>query len=329
MEPYQRFIRIGLLLLLVIIAGTIGYTVIERWPFLDAVYMTIITISTVGYNEIHPLSTTGRVFSSALIVGGVGVMLYSATALVQYVIEGHFPNIFGRHRMKEKIEKLSEHIILCGYGRVGQEVAQVFDNEGAAFVVIDENEAATAKAVENGHLCLQGDATSDDILEQAGIRGAKGLVAALDSDADNIYLTLSAKALRPKLFVVARGSTDESEAKLKRAGADRVILPYSIGGRHMAMLTLRPLVVDFIDTTMHSRGRELILENVRVTPESPLADVTVKEGLGRCGATAILAVRKKSGRLIPNPPDDTPLEIDDELVIIGTREQLRVVEGSV
>jgi voltage-gated potassium channel len=329
MKPRQRILRVVLLLLLVIIAGTVGYMIIERWPLLDAIYMTIITISTVGYNEIHPLSTTGRVFSSVLIVGGVGVMLYSGTALVQYIIEGRFPNIFGRHRMNEKIEKLKSHIILCGYGRVGQEVAQVFTGEGKAFVVVDENEEPITKATENGYLCLRGEATSDEILEQAGIHRAKGLVAALDSDADNIYLTLSAKALRPDLFVVARGSSEESEAKLKRAGADRTILPYRIGGRRMALLTLRPLVVDFIDTTMHSRRGEMVLENVKVTPESPLAGMTVKEGLGCCSAMAILAVKKSTGKLIPNPSDDTPLETDDELVIIGTREQLRVVEGSV
>jgi len=170
MKPYQRFMRVALLLLLVIIAGTIGYMVIERWPLLDAVYMTIITISTVGYNEIHPLSTTGRVFSSVLIFGGVGVMLYTGGALVQYIIEGHFPNIFGRHKMKEKIEKLKNHIILCGYGKVGQEVAQVFDSEEAIFVVIDESEEAVAKAIENGHFCLRGEATSDDTLEEAGIQ---------------------------------------------------------------------------------------------------------------------------------------------------------------
>jgi voltage-gated potassium channel len=158
---------------------------------------------------------------------------------------------------------------------------------------------------------------------------AKGLVAALDSDADNLYLTLSAKAMRPEIFVVARGSNEESEAKLKRAGADRIILPYRIGGRRMALLTLRPLVVDFIDTTMHSCKGELILENVKVSSESPLAGVTVKEGLGRCGAMAILAVRKKDDKLIPNPPEDALLEVDDELVIIGTREQLRMVEGQV
>ena len=329
MKPRQRLLRVILLLLLVIVTGTIGYMVIERWSPLDAIYMTIITISTVGYSEIHPLSTAGKVFSSILIFGGVGVMLYTGGALVQYIIEGHFPSIFGRHKMKEKIEQLKEHIILCGYGKVGQEVAEVFSNEGVAFVIIDENEEAINKAIENKYPSLQGSATNDDILEQAGIRRARGLVAALDSDADNLYLTLSAKALRPELFVVARGSSEESEAKLKRAGADRIILPYRIGGRRMALLTLRPLVVDFIDTTMHSSGRELVLENVKVTPESPLAGVTVTDGLGCCGAMAILAVKKKNGKLIPNPPNDTPLEIDDELVIIGTREQLRVVEGSV
>ena len=329
MKSRQRLLRVIILLLGVIVAGTIGYIVIERWSFFDALYMTVITISTVGYEEVHPLSNGGRIFSSALIVGGVGIMLYSATTLVQYIIEGHFPNIFGRRRMKEKIEQLKEHLILCGYGRVGQEAAKVFKSEGAAFVIIDENEEAVAKAVENGYLSLHGEATNDDILKGAGIKKAKGLVAALDSDADNLYLTLSAKAMRPELFVVARGSSEESETKLKRAGADRIILPYRIGGRRMALLTLRPLVVDFIDTTMHSHKGELILENVKVTSESPLAGITVKEGMGRCGGMAILAVRKEDAKLIPNPPEDTLLEVDDELVIIGTREQLCMVEGQV
>ena len=231
--------------------------------------------------------------------------------------------------MKEKIEQLKGHIILCGYGRVGQEAAKVFESEGVAFVIIDENEETIAKAIENGYLSLHGEATNDDILKEAGMQKAKGLVAALDSDADNLYLTLSAKVVRPELFVVARGSNEESEAKLKRAGADRIILPYRIGGRRMALLTLRPLVVDFIDTTMQSRKGELILENVKVTSESPLAGTTVKEGLGCCGAMAILAVRKKDDKLIPNPPEDTLLEADDELVIIGTRKQLRMVGGQV
>jgi voltage-gated potassium channel len=329
MQSRQHIWRIVLSLFLVILFGITGYMVIGGWPFLDALYMTIITISTVGYQEVHPLSTGGRIFTSVLIVGGVGVMLYSLSVLVQYLVEWRFQDMFGRNRMKEKITELTGHIILCGYGRVGEEVARVFANERTPFVIIDRDEAATNRAVQNGYLSLPGDPTRDEILSQAGIERAKGLVVALDSDADNLYITLSAKSIRPDLHVVALGSSEESEQKLKRAGANRTILPYRIGGRHMAMLTLRPLVVDFIDTAMHSYGRELVLENVKVSADSPLAGADVKEGLSCCGALAILAVKKKDGHLIPNPPPNTKLELGDELVIIGTQEQLRAVGGSV
>lgn len=317
------------LLLLVIVAGVIGYMTIERWSFVDALYMTVITISMVGYAEVHALSVAGRVFSIVLIIGGVGVMLYTLTTLVQYFIEGHFRNILGRRRMKEKIAKLKGHIILCGYGRVGREVARVFESEATPFVIVDLAREAATKAVDDGYLCLQGNATRDEVLDEAGIHRARGMVTALSSDADNLYITLSAKGMCPDLFVVARASAEESEAKLKRAGADRTILPYRIGGRRMAMLTLCPLVVDFVDTTMYSHGREFILEDIAVGPGSPMVGVTVKEGLECCGAIAILAVKKKGGRLLTNPAIETLLELGDELVIIGTREQLRVVEVSV
>jgi len=329
MIPWQQFLRIISLLLLVIIVGVIGYMTIEQWSFLDALYMTVITISTVGYAEVHELSVAGRIFSILLIVGGVGVMLYTLTVLVQYFIEGRFRSILGRRRMKEKIAKLKGHLILCGYGRVGQEVARVFESEGTSFVVIDLDQEAINKATDDGYLCLTGNATSDEVLNEAGIQRARGLVAALGGDADNLYITLSAKGMRPDLFVVARASAEASEAKLKRAGADRTILPYRIGGRRMAMLALRPLVVDFVDTTMFSQGREFVLENIVVGPGSPMVGVTVKEGLECCGAIAILAVKKKDGRLLTNPSNDTQLELGDELVVIGTREQLRVVEGTV
>jgi len=175
---------------------------------------------------------------------------------------------------------------------------------------------------------LQGNATSDDVLREAGIERARALVAALGSDADNLYLTMSARGLRPDLFIVARASAEEAESKLKRAGADRTMSPYRIGGRHMAMLTLRPLVVDFIDTTMHSHGRELVLENIKVWPGSPVEGKNVREGRECCGGAAILAVRKKDGMLLPNPSEETLLESEDELVVIGTREQLSAIEGS-
>ncbi|MFC1916365.1 potassium channel family protein [Chloroflexota bacterium] len=329
MLPWQRFLRIVSLLFLVIVIGVTSYMTIERWSFLDALYMTVITISTVGYAEVHALSTAGKIFNIVLIVSGVGIMLYTLTVLVQYFIEGRFRNILGRRRMKEKIAKLKGHIILCGYGRVGQEVARVFKGEGTSFIIVELNDEVVNKAINDGYLCLLGNATSDEVLNEAGIQQARGLVAALSNDADNLYLTLSAKEIHPEILVVARASTEESEAKLRRAGADRVILPYRIGGRRIAMLMLRPLVVDFIDTTMHSYGRELVLEDIKVGLESPLAGITIKEGLDCCGAIAILAVKKKNGNLLPNPSTETLLELDDELVMIGTREQLRVVEGSV
>jgi len=256
-------------------------------------------------------------------------MLYTLTTIVQYILEGGFGDILGRRRMKEKIASLKRHVILCGYGKVGHEVARVFDSEGTPFIIIEMDQEAVSKAAHDGYLYIQGNATSDDVLKEAGIERARALVAALGSDADNLYMTLSAKELRPDLFIVARASTEESEPKLMRAGADRIMSPYRIGGRHMAMLTLRPLVVDFVDTTMLSRGRELVLENIKVSSGSPVEGKTVSEGSQCCGGAAILAVRKKDGRLLTNPSQDTLLDLDDELVIIGTRNQLRALEGTI
>jgi len=325
----RRFLWVAYTLLLVVGIGIIGYMIIEGWSFLDALYMTVVTLSTVGYEEVHSLTTAGRIFSILLIIGGVGVMLYTLTTIVRYLIEGQFTNILGRRRMKEKLSKLKGHVILCGYGKVGREVARVFKREGAPFVVVELNQEALDDATDAGYLCLHGNATSDDVLKEAGVQQARALVAALGSDADNLYTTLSARELHSDLFIVARASAEESEPKLKRAGADRIMSPYRIGGRRMAMLTLRPLVVDFIDITMHSRGRELVLENIKVWPGSPVEGKNVKEGSKCCGGAAILAVRKKDGRLLANPSQETLLELEDEPVIIGTREQLRALEGSI
>ena len=329
MSTRRRFIIIISALVIIVSIGVIGYEIIEGWSFVDALYMTVITLSTVGYGEVHQLSTAGRIFSIVLIISGVGAMLYTLTTIVQYILEGGFGDILGRRRMKEKIASLKRHVILCGYGKVGHEVARVFESEGTSFIIIEMDQETVSKAVDNGYLCIQGNATSDDVLKEAGIERARALVAALGSDADNLYMTLSAKEMRPDLFIVARASTEESEPKLLRAGADRIMSPYRIGGRHMAMLTLRPLVVDFVDTTMLSRGRELVLENIKVSSGSPVEGKTVKEGSQCCGGAAILAVRKKDGRLLTNPAQDTLLDLEDELVIIGTRNQLRTLEGTI
>jgi len=231
--------------------------------------------------------------------------------------------------MNERITKLRDHIILCGYGRVGTEVARAFEEEGVPFVVIDPDAEAVGGAAFNGYLYLQGSATSDDVLKEAGVERARGLVAAAGSDADNVFITLSAKGLSPGLFITARASAPESEAKLKRAGADRTIFPHALGGRRLAMLALRPLLVDFVDTALLSRGHEFVLENIEVGPGSPIANKTVSEGRSSCRGATILAVRKKGGTLLTSVSDEMLLELGDELVVIGTREQLRAIEGAV
>jgi len=309
--------------------GVAGYMAIEGWSFLDALYMTVITLSTVGYKEVGDLSTGGRVFSIFLIVGGVGVIAYAFGAAIQYLGEAHLGQVLGRRRMRERVSRLADHMILCGYGEVGREVARVFEAEGVKCVVIEMDPEAAGRAAADGYLYVSGNATTDDVLNEAGIMKARGLVAAVGSDADNLYITLSVKGIRPDLLVVARARNEESESKLKRAGADRVILPLRLGGQRMAMLALHPLVVDFIETTMHRRGGDLFLEDIRVSPGSPVAGMTIREGQQCCGGGAILAVKKRDGALVTSPSQEATIEPGDELVILGTRQQLRGLEGSV
>jgi voltage-gated potassium channel len=323
----RRFLPVAYAVLVVLVIGVIGYMAIEGWSFLDALYMTVITVSTVGYSEVHGLSTAGRVFTIVLIIGGVSVMLYALTSIVQYLTEGYLGTLLGRSRMKGKLSRLKGHVILCGYGRVGQEVASAFSDEKTDFVVIEQSQEAHAKAAFDGCLCLLGDATMDSVLEEAGIHSARALVAAVGSDADNIYITLSARGMNPHLAIVARAGSEESESKLRRAGADRIIFPLRVGGRRMAMSALHPLVVDFIDTTLTAHGRELVLEEVTVGPRSPLAGATIAQGQAQAVGTAILAVKKKHGDVLTNPPPDTLVETGDQLVVIGSREHLRLLEG--
>jgi len=312
-------------LVIIIIAGVIGYIVIEGWSFIDALYMTIVTITTVGYAEVHPLSVGGRIFSIFLIVGGVSGALYTVSAIVGYVIEGHLGTTLGRRRMERNIAKLREHFILCGYGRVGQEIARIFTEEGVPFVVIDKDRDSIAAAEKEGYLYVLADATDDEGLKEAGIERARGLVVAAGNDADNVYTTLSARETRPDLFIEARASSNTAGAKLKRAGANRIIAPYSLGARRMAQLALRPTVVDFIDTVIYRRGRELQMENIVVGSNSALAGLTVEETRHRTKA-AILAISKKDGKLLANPQGEETIESGDRLITLGTKKQLAALE---
>lgn len=257
-SPYVRLTR-GVATLAALLAfGVVGYMIIEGWSFLDALYMTVISVTTVGYNEVRPLSDGGRVFTIFVILFGVGTALYILTILVQTVVEGELAAAFGVRRMQARIDALSDHYILCGYGRVGDEIATEFNQRNVPFVVVDTDEDAIARSLEAGHLVIEGDATRDDVLKQAGIDRARALMAASDSDAGNTYITLAAKALRPDLYVIARVAQAAGEPRARRAGADRVVSPYTLAGRRMALSALQPLTVEFFDLLASERGGDQV-----------------------------------------------------------------------
>lgn len=309
----------------IIASGVIGYVVIEDWTLFDSLYMTIITITTVGYHEVNPLTTGGRVFSIFLIIGGVGGALYTVTGIVQYIVEGNIGTTWGKRRMKARIARLKGHFILCGFGRVGEAIARTFKAEAVPFVIVDNRPDRIVRLEQTEYLYLEGDATKDEVLKEARIEKARGLVAAVGTDIDNTYITLSARGLCPELFIEARASSEEAATKLERAGASRIVFPHGIGGRRMAMLALRPAVIDFIDTVTYSRGREMRLENVDIGQNSQLAGLTIKAARSETGIT-VLAMQKNRGRLLPNPSDEEIIKDGDQLIIIGTKQQLTALE---
>jgi voltage-gated potassium channel len=311
----------------VLAVGVAGYMLIEGWGFFDALYMVITTVTTVGYGEILPLSPTGRAFTMLLIVMGVGTMLYTLSTVVHYAVEGELTRQVGRRRMQGRIERLGQHVVLCGYGRVGRQIAAEFRRENVTFVVVDVNESSLAAASDDGCLWVPGNAASDDVLLAAGVKRARALITAVDSDVDNVYVTLSARGLNPGLFIVARASREDAEPKLRRAGADRVISPYQIGGRRMAMLALRPIAVDFVDTIMHDPSTDLLLEELEVRPESPLVGKSLETARAAEAAGAIVLAVKRDGQLIPNPRGDLVVRAGDQLVVMGTPGDLRAIEG--
>ena len=313
-------------LLLVVIAGTLGYRFIEGWSFLDSLYMTITTITTVGYSEVHPLSTAGRIFGIFLILCGVGTAFYILTSLVQYMLEGELGIRIGRQRMEAKIRKLNNHFILCGYGRVGQAIANILKQQEAKLVVIDRDRESINKAQEAGFLTIHSDATKDESLKQARIDSARGIIIALGDDASNIYTTLTAQELNAKLPIVARANNEEAQRKLRQAGADRIVAPEAIGGARMARLALRPQAVEFIETVLFGREKQLLVEEIEAAEGSPLVGSTVKEIEEQFTGIRILALKEKNGVLIPNPGPHTTVSNESSLTAFGTIEQLLSIE---
>ncbi len=308
--------------------------VIEGQSFLNSLYMTIITLSTIGYGETFPLNTDGRIFTILLILAGVGTVAYALASTVEFMVEGRITGLMGRRKMRKEIDTLLGHYILCGYGRVGQYIAMDLSGAGARFLVIEKDPKVADEALEMGFTVIKSDATDDETLKAAGIERAKGLVTALSSDAENLYVTLTARELCPHLFIVSRCNNEESEPKLRRAGSDRVISPHSIGGRRMAAMLLKPLVWDYLDLVtrgdhieFNMESLEWRLDDVEIYPQSYLDGRTIEDAkIYSVSGALILAVKKRGAGFNTKPPKDLKLEVGDSLIAIGTVGQLAKLE---
>jgi len=327
LTPWKRLALGGTAALLLWVVGIIGYMTIEGFGFLDAAYQTLTAVTTAGFGEINPLGDAGRIFTIVIIVVGIVVILYILTAVMQLAVEGELESLLGVRRMKGKIEALRDHYILCGFGRVGEEIAREFTERRIPFVIVESNPDALERARKQDYLLLEDDAASDATLLEAGIQRARCLLAASDSDSGNTYIVLTAKALNPRLFVVARVGQPVSMTRMLRAGADRVISPYSISGRRMALSALQPLVVDFIDTLATGRHGEQILAELEVTEESNLADHTIEECFRTCPGATILGLQKPTGAIQVGPRPKTVLELGDRLMVLGDEAELEAISG--
>lgn len=308
----------------ILVLGTAGYMLIERWELLDAIYMTVITITTVGFKEVRDVSEAGRIFTLIIIFTGMGIMAYTLGMVAQVMVEFQVRSIFGRRKLGSKIKLLKNHYIICGYGRIGRIIAQELKENGIPLLVID-NDPESKQALDIHEIpYIIDDATSEDILIEAGIERAKGLVAVVLSDADNLFITITARGLNPELFILARTDEDHARRKLLRAGANRVVMPYRIGGQKMAHTIIRPAVTEFLEFTVDDQGIELKMEELLVGEKSRLDGVTLADsGIRQEMNIIIVAIRKKDGEMKFNPSSESRIEIGDTLIALGHSNELR------
>lgn len=323
----RRILFVAGILLITVGIGTTGFCLIEHWGIFDSFYMTLTTITTVGYQEVRPLSHVGRVFNSFLIFFGVSAMFFAVGAVTQTIIELEFSDRYGRRRRNRMISQLDDHFIVCGFGRVGRNASYELQRAKAPFLIIDRSEQRVERASQAGMLAIVADATIDDDLRKAGVLRARGLIAALPSDAENLFIILSAKTLNDKLVVVTRASEEQNEPKLRRAGADTVFAPYTMAGRRLADSLLRPHVVEFLDFTMSGIGPEIMMEQLRAGAADPSVARTLGTILSSSKVNVIVvAVRGSNGRMIFNPSTDTRIEAGDFLIALGDKPSLNVLE---
>lgn len=310
----------------VTLVGTLGYMLIEGWGALDSLYMTVITVGTVGFTEVHPLDTAGRIFTIFLIFAGIGALAFAVGQFIEFLLEGHLTNILEVRRMEKRLSELSGHTIVAGLGRVGGVAARALADDGAHFVVVDSDPEATQAAADAGWIAVQGDATEEETLLRAGIERAGSVVTALSGDAENLFVTMSARALNPSAFIVARSAHESTEAKLVKAGANRVITPNVIGGRRMASMVLHPTVADYLELVSGSPGVDFRLQEVELAAEScfvgrSLAEARIRETTG----AQVVAILNPDATVDANPTAATVLRPGQRLVVLGSADQVAVL----
>jgi len=321
-NPLARFARPALLLAGILAYGTVGYVVIERWDALDAFFMTLITITTVGYDEVHPLDAAGKVFTSTLILSGVATIFWALGIFTEILSTGELGEWRRRRTTENQLRRLRDHFIICGYGRMGTQIALELEADGATFVVVDSNPEALVRLKREAKPYLEGDAAAEDVLHQAGIARARGLISAVDSDERAVYIVLAARALNPGLYILSRAGRPESVRRLELAGADRVVSPYRMAGHQMAALAMRPALVDVMET-LHHGGADIAVEEL-VVPERSLVVGRTLEGSGlfAVGGAQLLALRRLDGTMHVNPAPDLVIERGDLIVALGSARQL-------
>lgn len=312
------------LILLVIATGTAGYVILEGWSLFDALYMTVITITTVGFEEVHELSQLGKMFTVVLVVFSVGAVFYALNFAARIIIEGELKDIFGRKRLQSMLRKLKDHYIVCGYGRMGRIICDELKRRGTPFVVIEKEAPADAS---EDLLVLAGDATRDEVLREAGIENAAGLITVLPTDAENLYVVLSARGLSPSLNIVARAVGEGSEQKLLRAGANRAVSPYHIGALRIAQMLIAPTMVDFIEFTTQEGNIDIWMEEIPVAEKSRIAGQSLDQcGIGRELGIIVVAIKSRMGQLQINPTSGASINAGDTLVAIGEASKLKTLK---
>lgn len=327
-RPFDRIFRrlflAVIILLCLIVIGTVGFMLLEGFVFVDALYMTIITLSTVGFGEIKTLSANGRLFTILLIIGGGGLAAFSISTTVDFIVSGQWQDYLQQRRRLRMLNSLSQHVIVCGFGRVGRHVCDELAAEGISFVVIETDQERIEHAEKHGYLAVKGNAARVDVLTNAGICNARGLVAAVNSDAENVFIVLTARSLSESIYIVARANYEDSEPKLLRAGANCTIEPYRISGKRMVTMIMRPNVGDFLDEVVHAGGMELVLEQIQILPSSPLDGKTLSESdiSGQYGVT-VLACRSVAGEPYTSAGPNTLLKDGMSVIVLGTPTQLK------